>query len=117
MHLYTIKMKDGTEHKDVLLTNERGQVANLSTDLLRDVPCVHILEFVGCKSDIRELKLFEIQSAICENERVAPGKLMDVDELPFWIDFHNAYLANRGEIDSLPEAERANATYMRIKRA
>lgn len=116
MHLYNIKMKDGTEYKRVLLTDERGWVGNLFLSVVRDDPRICFVTFKNSGSELHKLSLLEIEHAICENERVGVGKIMDVDELPAWLELHRTYLAHRSEIDALPEGQKAQATFAMMKR-
>lgn len=113
MHLYDIRMKDGTEYKHVLLTNEKGQVGNAFTSMMRDDPLVHVYGFdpktMGSTPYI--LKLLEMDSAVCKAERVGPGIIKDIDELPMWLELHKMYATHKAEIDALPEKERTRKAH------
>jgi hypothetical protein len=114
LHFYNIKMKDGTKHDNVLLTNEHGQVGNPFLSLLRDGPTVHVMTFKNFEMKLHALNLLEIECAVCENERVGLGKIRDVDELPLWLGMYRTYASNRTEIDALPEGEKVPAVYVKM---
>jgi hypothetical protein len=104
MHLYNIRTKDGTEYNGVLLTDERGTVGNTLASILRDDPRIYIVRFIKAGNLLSSLKLLEIESAVCKQERVDAGPLRNVDELPRWLALHEVYTSHKQEIDMLHDA-------------
>ncbi|MGA3020931.1 MAG: hypothetical protein ABSD68_03210 [Candidatus Micrarchaeales archaeon] len=103
MHLYNIRTKDGTEYSHVLLTDERGAIGNVLASILRDDPRIHIAKYTKEGQASHSIKLLEIESAVCEQERVDAGPLRDVDELPRWLELYKVYVAHKKEIDALQD--------------
>jgi hypothetical protein len=104
MHHYNIRTKDGTEYDHVYLTDDRGSIGNVLASVLRDDPRIYITRFTEAGEMRQSLKLLEIESAVCEKERVDTGPLRDVDELPKWLELYKVYTEHKQEIDLIRDS-------------
>ncbi len=75
MHITRVRTKDGKGHEGVVL--------DIHKTLTEDNPYIKLVGDQSYKID-----LFEIESAITENERTGLNKIEDIDELPTWLKFY-----------------------------
>jgi hypothetical protein len=84
---------------------------------MQDPPCIYILYTPkeSEKTTISKILLFNIASAICEQERIGVRQdekgrwyplIQDVDELPQILELYEIYEKNKQELDKLSEDEK-----------
>jgi hypothetical protein len=112
-------MNAGNEYNDALITDESGIVSNPLLTITNDRPHIFILHTdpKTPSGKITRLELTELESMICESERVGVimdenGKwhpiIKDVDELPGLLRFHKIYKEHKEELDKLLGLERVD---------
>ena len=78
MHVTKIVMKDGKVYESVVIDYHITLLERKDKQYVR---------LFGDK--IREICLFDIESAGTEKGRVGLGRIEDVNALPFWVAFYN----------------------------
>jgi len=119
MHLYKIKTNKGNEYDNALITSESGIVSNPLLTIMNDKPHIFILhpDPKTPNGRITRLDLGELESMICESERVGVTKgedgkwrpiIKDVDELPELLSLQKIYKEHKEELDKLSGLERVD---------
>jgi len=78
MHTTRIVTKDGKVYEGVVLDE------NITLLEREGKPYIRLVS-----DKTHEISLFVIESAVTENLRIGVGRIEDVDELPFWMNFYN----------------------------
>lgn len=109
MHLYKIRTKSGKEYNEVLVTDKLGEASNPLYTILSGSPRIFVAG--GSAKGVVEIPFGEIESAICEKERVSVTKeggqlhavLRDTDEFPMWLELYKTYKEHKKELEKLPQ--------------